>query len=428
MYYNNSGKDFLTLREVAPNSLETGQRSSLTSPGLSQQIMENSSSLKHVWEIVKFLQCPVIGGSLSVEEHRKVLNKAGYPTKRKSPYQLHQAIMSHLGEKNRISLKVDNYLRYKYRNDIPAFKDLDEDTFMEKWKGSLETGNVTVMVYVAAIRRDMTETALDDIFGDIHMINHANLHEVNKSRQHLSLQVDANRKISRLLQQEKRKSSSIKKEMSSLKTSLKETRILSEKLKKTIKSSDVRDNEIAELQIQNKILRKKVRHAENQIEQLSEQKRLIESQKRQLEIKVYDLKAKNEILNNELEQFISKFSSHVECLEHCDKECDKLRLCAKRILIVGGIIKMKHLYRNLVESSGGQFEYHDGYMQNGKKNLENRIKRCDLVLCPVNCNSHGACNSVKKLCKRYSKPVKMLTSSSLSAISNAMFYGFGDKN
>ena len=84
---------------------------------------------------------------------------------------------------------------------------------------------------------------------------------------------------------------------------------------------------------------------------------------------------------------------------------------------------MKQLYQNLVESSGGQFEYHDGYMHNGKRNLEDRVKRCDLVICAVNCNSHGACSKVKEICQKHRKPLKMLPSSSLSAISGALFEG-----
>jgi hypothetical protein len=93
----------------------------------------------------------------------------------------------------------------------------------------------------------------------------------------------------------------------------------------------------------------------------------------------------------------------------------------EQITKVGGITKIKHLYRDLVESIGGEFDYHDGYMKNRKHNLEARISRSDLIICPVNCNSHGACHKVKTLSKKYNKQVKMVPSSSLSSISNALF-------
>jgi hypothetical protein len=107
---------------------------------------------------------------------------------------------------------------------------------------------------------------------------------------------------------------------------------------------------------------------------------------------------------------------------HCNKDhCSRYRLCAKRIFLVGGITKMRAFYKNVVENAGGEFHYHDGYMKNANAGLEAKVKRCDLVLCPVNCNSHTACRKVKQLCSRHNKPLKILSSSSLSAVTQALF-------
>lgn len=104
----------------------------------------------------------------------------------------------------------------------------------------------------------------------------------------------------------------------------------------------------------------------------------------------------------------------------CVSPCISCDLCQKRILMVGGITKMEDRYREVVESRGGVFEYHDGYMKNGAKSLEGIIRRADMVLCPVNCNSHTACGVVKTLGKKYKKPVFMLSGSSLSALAQAI--------
>lgn len=42
---------------------------------MSQEVTP-ASSTKHIWEIESFLKCPMIGACLSVEEHRRVLDKA----------------------------------------------------------------------------------------------------------------------------------------------------------------------------------------------------------------------------------------------------------------------------------------------------------------------------------------------------------------
>nr|WP_315990669.1 DUF2325 domain-containing protein [Desulforamulus aquiferis] len=82
--------------------------------------------------------------------------------------------------------------------------------------------------------------------------------------------------------------------------------------------------------------------------------------------------------------------------------------------------KIKSAYKDLIEQKGGEFDYLDGYMKGGERVLDNKIKRSDLVLCPVDCNSHNACVSVKKLCKKHGKPFKMLTSSSITGITEAI--------
>jgi len=108
------------------------------------------------------------------------------------------------------------------------------------------------------------------------------------------------------------------------------------------------------------------------------------------------------------------------CLHQCNEECPAFNVCAKRILIVGGITKLKAHYRKLVEKKGAIFEYHDGYMNGGTRGLEGRVRRSDVVLCPVSCNSHMACLCLKRLCLKHKKPVRMISSASLSAISKAL--------
>jgi hypothetical protein len=81
---------------------------------------------------------------------------------------------------------------------------------------------------------------------------------------------------------------------------------------------------------------------------------------------------------------------------------------------------MEALYRRLIENSGGVFEYHNGYLNGGARHLENRLKRSDIVICPVNCNSHAACALVKNLGKKHNKPVHMLSNFSLSAVTQVI--------
>jgi hypothetical protein len=393
----------------------------LTSPELNLGSKKSRSSLKHIWEIENYLKCPLIGACLIVEEHRRVLDKAGFPARRLTPYQLHRAIMDHLDGKNRISTKVDNYLRFKYRQDIPALQALDKVTFKDTWKTCLSTGKIEAAFFVAATRPDISETLLIEVFGNVHMLNHSNLSEVNRARRELSLQADANRKLSRLLDRQKEKADAARRENSELKKSREEACILAERFRRELKSCEVQKEEMRASRMRISEINKDVARLERRVAELKEEKKRLEKEKSYVEKKLLDLQATNGILTEDLNLLISQMASYVEIKPRCRESCPKPELCAKRILIVGGLTKMKQLYQNLVESSGGEFEYHDGYMQNGKRRLEDRVKRCDLVICPVNCNSHGAASKVKEICQKHRKPFKMLPTSSLSAIANVLF-------
>ncbi len=94
--------------------------------------------------------------------------------------------------------------------------------------------------------------------------------------------------------------------------------------------------------------------------------------------------------------------------------------CPKKVLIVGGIERMEPLYRQLIEANGHEFEYHAGHLRKGGNKLENLLQRADMILCPVNCNSHAACLQVKSLCKKHKKSLHIMKNFSLSAIERTL--------
>ncbi len=94
--------------------------------------------------------------------------------------------------------------------------------------------------------------------------------------------------------------------------------------------------------------------------------------------------------------------------------------CPQRILVVGGIERMEPLYREVIEAKGHIFEYHAGHLRKGGNKLDNLLQRADIVLCPVNCNSHTACLQVKSMCKKYKKNLQIMKNFSLSAIERTL--------
>lgn len=104
----------------------------------------------------------------------------------------------------------------------------------------------------------------------------------------------------------------------------------------------------------------------------------------------------------------------------CNEHCPAFELCRKRVLIVGGVERMEALYRTFIEGRGGELDYHSGHLRNGVSNLKRSLCRADIILCPVNCNSHGACLKVKELAKKHNKTFYMLPNGSLNTLSRLL--------
>ncbi len=122
------------------------------------------------------------------------------------------------------------------------------------------------------------------------------------------------------------------------------------------------------------------------------------------------------ILNHKKDTIIS--ASGPKCAS-CNTPCPCAN-CPQRILVVGGIERMEPLYREVIEAKGHIFEYHAGHLRKGGNKLDNLLQRADIVLCPVNCNSHTACLQVKSMCKKYKKNLQIMKNFSLSAIERTL--------
>ncbi len=383
------------------------------------------SKFMHIWEIETHFKCPVVGTMLSIDKHRNILKKCGYNVKNMKPYEYHQQIMAKLNDKNNVSVKVNNFIRHKAHKLMHQIHDLPDRKIRSLWKEHLEAGNVGSILYAIISYEKTGIELLHDVFGEVHMQAHANMTEIFQIRRKL-VQADKNsiklknkvtlknREFKKILEERKsdtQKLSLLQGENLRLKTRVDgfENRFHIEKKSENIKKS----------------FEEKVAKQEQHISSIQEKMRVMEREKKMIQVDLFSSQNENKLMKKEFESLIDRFGSYrtPDCPNenHCTKEaCPQYKLCAKRIFMIGGITKMKSFYRNVIENAGGKFDYHDGYLKSGKTLLEAKVKRCDIVVCPVNCNSHNACLRVKKLCHKHNRSVKFLHSSSLSAVAQAL--------
>jgi hypothetical protein len=89
-------------------------------------------------------------------------------------------------------------------------------------------------------------------------------------------------------------------------------------------------------------------------------------------------------------------------------------LQGKTVVLIGGLDRAASHYERLMREFGCCGVLHNG--NQGHKKLAELIRQADIVLCPVDCNSHGATTAAKKLCRTMHKPCYFLRSSGVSHI------------
>ena len=95
-------------------------------------------------------------------------------------------------------------------------------------------------------------------------------------------------------------------------------------------------------------------------------------------------------------------------------------LAGRRVLYIGGRNTVVPHLRSLAESCAAEFQHHDGGVENSVHRIAHLIQRCDAVVCPVDCVSHGACQLAKSLCLRLDKTFLAIPAASRSAFEQAL--------
>lgn len=384
------------------------------------------SRFMNIWEVEPHFKCPLVGAMLSVEKHRSILIKCGYDVKQMKPYEYHSVIMGKLSEENNVSVKVNNFIRSQAHSHMVRIAGLDDAAVRVLWKKQLESGDVGPLMYAIVSREDTGIELLTDVHGEVHMLAHANMTGIFDVRQKLVKTEEGlgneKKKLDRKTGEFKLLAQAGKMNARKIEDLQAENRELTQKnisLEALVRLGKDRVTPLG-------FLEEKIAGLEQALETDQKNIRTMEREKRSLQIELFSVRSENELLKKEMQTLVDGLypPALLPCSETgpCpDETCPRHKLCAGRVFMVGGMTKMKSYYKDIIEKAGGEFDYHDGYMKNSRDNMEARVKRCDMVICPVDCNSHNACLMVKRLCYRHNKPLKILSSSSLSAVAQVLF-------
>ncbi|MCD4669218.1 MAG: DUF2325 domain-containing protein, partial [Actinomycetia bacterium] len=363
-------------------------------------------------EIREYLRCPVVGTCMSMFEQKKILKKARYDITGLDEYEMHVILVNSGRSDNPLARRIQRHLDRKFSCQIKDFGLCSEDTFHRYWREGVRSGDLDWLLWVAATNPNLTDSTACGVFGDWHMHMH------NQGR----LAGDRLCQIDRL-------NCRIKELREKLKTARKQAGDYGKERTAAWESLVVLEDRIRTLEKENETLGNTLEMGRSTEEKASLRKRFEKSdrQSRKLAASLDDVKKERNRLHEELKESretnrlaISEIENLLREINLGEIDCEKCpnrNLCEKKILLVGGITKLEAVYRSLVNGVGGKFKYHDGRPKGGGRSLHDKIGWADVILCPVDVNSHGAALGVKKICRKLDKPYFILRKSSVSSVS-----------
>ena len=324
-----------------------------------------SRNVYSLWDVDEIFRRPLVVFGMTPGERRRLAKKGMLLGERMSSQVVCERFLLASATFNALSHRMSRLLRRKYEREAAPARELSEELFLARWREAVRTGDCGALLWAAATRSLSTEALLTLSRGLVQLLCATASHEPEDCL---------------LFRTEKQRMRS---------------------------ENDMLRAMAAELETENEELRAAMAG------RCEARQACLPSLPRQTELRG----------EGRMMRPLLGTGSGRCCDRDCNESCPSFDVCSKRVLIVGGVERMEALYRQVIEGGGGELDYHSGSLQGGTRQLEKSLRRADIILCPVNCNSHGACIKVKNLAKKHNKTCYMLPNGSMSTISRLLGSG-----
>jgi len=406
----------------------------LTPKAVDEKITETRQGRRKIrrklWELAHKLHCPVIGTCLDTDELRSIARKVGAQSPDNiTDYDIHVGFVAAADEKNALSLATHKALDKKYVRHIKRFSRAKSvEQLIQLWDKGFSCGEVSPTLWAA-----LTHPLCDDelkarAFEEIHMLSHqigagqrADLKRLNQAEAELvQLRRDADSAQRRQHRELKAREQRLVELEKRLQDSERQRREF------VASTSQLRD-EVNQLRAQTD-----QRHVARLTTELAERKQQLAASMQQLKTQGQALSAaerKAATLRNDrkelaaecaaMERFITQSLNVCNGCEQlaCDDNPD---LGGRRILCVGGRVRLIEQYREMVTRCNGRFDHYDGGIEDNRQRLDALLLSADAVVCATDSVSHDAYYRLKRYCKRHETPHVFLRSSGISSFTRAL--------
>ena len=372
-------------------------------------------SVRKVWELQHQTVCKVIGMAFDLQDLKRIARKFGISPSdplMDHEFALHSTAVQLCGSDNKVARHVQKMIQMRYARYSNRLAAMDAHALIELV--TERKGNPDIPLW--AIMWDLATRGLENgasvetaLFGFIHMLEHRLMREFWESDPMRDQErAEAAEEMTRL----KRQVLDLQGEIDRRERINEQLRMqLTEQKSLLIQRSGSATSEM-QAGIPNTDRAEKIQRLQTVLEDTRAQKLALEEE-------CFALRKEIEVLTGEVSRKIRD-----EVPENREPEpvgCPwRALLMEKHVTMVGGIDSLECHYRDLVEAMGGTFQRHDGDCRGGECLILDCVRRADLVVCPIEVNSHNAVKSVKKLCKQHGVPCCFPRTAGLSGLRLAL--------
>jgi hypothetical protein len=372
-----------------------------------------STKRTRIWEFNGNLHCSIIGTCLTTGELRQILGKAGVTTTGASDHDLHGTAVSLAGRHDGAAKLLNKALDLRHRLAINQFSRLGtEQELRAGWREAVGRGEIPGAYWATLTHPAATRAVIRDAFGDVHMLSHmvgaANRADIRRLRELEMQQGELLEKLDR--QQDALREAAISRD--------RQIRELRQALADSLRANHDQpaSNESGAA------IRALVISLETRLAAEGRRRASLEEQLGRAQATVEREKSARVTAERETAELQAELAAIEAAMPDAPDLPPSVPAAyeGQTLLYVGGRPnQMSHL-RSIGQRVGAELLHHDGGREQHTDLLPGLISRADLVLFPVDCISHDAALTVKRLCQHAGKPFVPLRSASSASLLAAL--------
>jgi hypothetical protein len=345
-----------------------------------------------IWEFSQNLHCSIIGTCLSTTELRQTLTRFGLAQNDWTDHDLHHKAVSLAAKHDQAAKLLHKALDRRHKLSISQFgKARTEAELIALWRDAVKRGDIPGAYWAVLTHPGTTQAVVRLVFGEVHMLSHlvgaANRADIRRlcdlEQRNAELEARLRRQQEALHQAVVTRDSSIRDLRQSLRQRLFE--------EAPVATGD-----------ESAALRALVADLERRLAAETRRRAAVEARLAETRDDLSREHAARATLETETATLRVELAS-IEADLQPATETLPWRVDGMTLLYVGGRPHQVAQLRALSAGKGAELLHHDGGIEHHPDLLAGLTSRADVVLFPVDCVSHDAALTVKRLCRQTAK-------------------------